>query len=134
MLRQYPNEILVIYPQDGIIKEVPFNVQVWFNYEPRNVTFSTQIDGNPIQQKTLYGREYEEEKYWKRYPNSRGSLGNMKNTWWIVGFQHYLTDKPMVQIDMTYDYLVSENTWVNDNSYSFMLMSDVMLIRKRDIV
>ena len=134
MLRQYPEEILVIYPQDGIIREVPFNVQVWFNYEPRNVVFTTSIDSNPIQQQTVYGREFEEEKYWKRYPGSKGTLGNMKNRWWIVGFQHYLTDLPMVKVNMVYDYDLGDDNWVTDKEYSFILMSDVLKIRKRDIV
>ena len=130
MEQNLPEEMLQIYPLDRQIRVMPFNVQLWFTKEIRNVTVDTAYDDNTVKSTDIGVYQFTEEKHWKYHEGQPYWYKGQNLDYWIAEFNHFLTTRGMVEFTVNYEYNDGDS-WVA-NSYTFDLTTNPFTIPEPD--
>lgn len=117
-----PSEIIQVYPNDWQIRKMPFNVQLWFSKEIRNVTVDVAYDESTVKSTDIGVYLFNEETHWKYHPGQPYWYKGQTTDYWIAEFNHVLLTKGMIEFTVNYEYNDGAS-WVS-NSYTFDLTTN----------
>lgn len=101
--------ILQIEPWGLVTAQVPFDVVIYFNAEPTNITITNLYDNTRIDITSVVLTTTSMYLYNNRAITDRTKFpGNVTFTAWKLQWQYYFTSSPMVNFEIT--YTINENT------------------------
>ena len=99
------NHVAMTLPTQGLVYNIPENVQVWFNVNISNPVITTAISTTAIDPNYIYIEEKTMGKYDQYDYNASEWPYKLTNTFYVLNFKYYFTDVPWGLVTVAYDYI-----------------------------